>query len=105
MTIRILPAALALCAFAFAAEAQTTGAMSDPNHMAGQTAPGCTNHMASGAMTSNHMSGGAMSGEHMASGTMTSNHMTGGAMATDDHMGANHMAETGCPGAMAKPNH
>ncbi len=62
MNFRILPAALALSAFAFAASAQTGGSMSGPtNHMAGQPTQGCTG-------TQNHMAGGAMSGDHMAAG-------------------------------------
>lgn len=116
MNFRILPAALALSAFAFAASAQT-GSMSGPttgggmtNHMAGQATPGCTpsqNHMAGGAMSGgamasgNHMSGGSMSGgDHMAGG----DHMSGGSMAggstANGHMAANN---AGCQPAQ-KPN-
>jgi hypothetical protein len=114
MNIRILPIALALSAFAFAASAQT-GSMSGPttgggmtNHMADQPTPGCTpttqNHMAGGAMaggtSGNHMSGGSMSGGSMAGG----DHMAGGAMAGgssgNGHMAANN---AGCPPA-PKPN-
>lgn len=113
MNFRILPAALALSAFAFAASAQT-GSMSGPatgggmtNHMS--ATPGCTpaqNHMAGGAMTGgamasgNHMSGGTTSGGSMAGG----DHMSGGAMAGGS-TGNGHMAasNTGCqPGQ--KPN-
>lgn len=98
MNFRILPAALALSAFAFAASAQTGGSMSGPptgGAMASHsTTPGCTptqNHMAGGAMAGdNHMAGGAMSGgDHMAGGSMSG----GDHMASGDHMaGGNHMA-------------
>jgi len=118
MNIRILPATLALCAFAFAAAAQTGGSMSGPttkNHMAGQPTQGCTpaqNHMAGGAMSGgamasgNHMSGGAMAGgDHMSGGAMAGgDHMSGGAMAGGS-TGNGHMAaaNTGCQPAQ-KPN-
>jgi hypothetical protein len=111
MNIRILPAALVLSAFAFAASAQTGGSMSGPatNHMAGQPTQGCTpaqNHMAGGAMSGgamasgNHMSGGSMSGGAMTGG----DHMSGGAMAGGS-TGNGHMAaaNTGCQPAQ-KPN-
>ena len=108
MNFRILPAALALSAFAFAASAQT-GSMSGPttgggmtNHMSAQPTPGCTssqNHMAGGAMAGgDHMSGGAMAGgDHMAAG----DHMAGGDhMASGNHMAANN---AGCQPSQ-KPN-
>jgi len=106
MNFRILPAALALSAFAFAASAQT-GSMSGPttgggmtNHMSGQPTPGCTpaqNHMAGGAMSGgNHMAGGAMAGgDHVAG-----DHMASGAMASGNHMAANN---AGCQ-PNQKPN-
>jgi hypothetical protein len=112
MNFRIIPAALAVCAFAFAAQAQT-GSMSGPamegqNHMAGQN--GCTpNHMAGGAMGNgataggNHMAGGAMAANDHMSGGSTGGAMAGGGMSGGDHMaggamaGGNHMAaNTNC---------
>jgi hypothetical protein len=113
MNIRILPAAFALCAFAFAAAAQTGGSMSGPttNHMAGQPTQGCTstqNHMAGGAMSGstmasgNHMSGGSMSGGAMAGGDhMSGGAMAGGAMGNGNHIAANN---TGCQPPAQKPN-
>jgi len=114
MNIRILPAALAMSAFAFAALAQTGGSMSGPstggsmNHMSSPATPGCTstqNHMAGGAMTGgDHMSGGSMAGgDHMAGGSMAGgDHMSGGSMAGGNHMAAAN--NTGCQPAQ-KPNH
>jgi len=112
MSIRILPAALALSAIAFAASAQTGGSMAGPttDHMAGQPTQGCTstqNHMAGGAMSGgatasgNHMSGGSMSGGAMAAG----DHMSGGTMAGGSTGNGSHMAanNAGCQPAQ-KPN-
>ncbi len=103
MNTRIVPAALALCAFAFAAQAQT-GAMSGPasggGMQSGHSRQGCTqNHMSGGAMAGgNHMAGGAMTGgDHMAA----NDHMSGGAMAGGNHMVAN---TPNCEPAPAKTN-
>jgi hypothetical protein len=114
MNIRILPAALALSAFAFAASAQTGGSMSGPastsggGMMASHASQGCTssqNHMAGGAMSGGAMApGNSMSGNHMSGGAMSGGSMAGGAMAGGS-TGNGHMAAngTGCQPAQ-KPN-
>jgi hypothetical protein len=111
MNIRILPAALALSAFAFAASAQTGGAMSGPGSTSGSSM--MANPAAQGCMSGqNHMSGGAMAGGSgnqmsgsMSGGSMSGGAMSGGSMAPGGAMtGGNHMAaNAGCQPAQ-KPN-
>jgi hypothetical protein len=111
MNIRILPAALALSAFTFAASAQTGGAMSGPGSTSGSSM--MANPAAQGCMSGqNHMSGGAMAGGSgnqmsgsMSGGSMSGGAMSGGSMAPSGAMtGGNHMAaNAGCQPAQ-KPN-